>query len=91
MGIFDETPKQKWNFINHEYEPYETPDEWVVPLVCRDMDLLVNCANCGKQLIYGETFTSKAIHNITGLGFGVCSDCYAIERELDEIERKHHA
>ena len=42
---------------------------------------IVNCPQCGKELPYGETYTSKEIHNWVGLGYGVCEECYEKECE----------
>ena len=39
----------------------------------------MNCPHCGKELPYGETYTSKEIHNWVGLGYGVCEECYEEE------------
>ena len=72
---------RKWNYETHEYEPYKIPDEWNVPLITYDMEEIVNCPHCGKELKYGETYTSKEIHNRIGFGFGVCSECYEEEWE----------
>ena len=73
---------RKWNFETHTYEPFEIPDSWNCELYAGDnMDLLVNCPNCGIELPYGETYTSKQYHNSFGMGYGVCEDCY--EKECD--------
>lgn len=67
---------QKWNYEKHKYEPYEVSDEWNCELYTEDMNELVNCPHCGKQLKYGDTYTSMEIHNHIGLGYGVCEKCY---------------
>lgn len=71
----------KWNYETHEYDPIEVPDEWNIPLYTDDMGKIVNCPQCGKELPYGETYTSKEIHNWVGLGYGVCEECYEKECE----------
>lgn len=71
----------KWNVKKHTYEPYEIPDEWNSPLYCEDMTKVVNCVQCGMKLSYGETYTSKEVHNGIGLGYGVCEKCYQEEWE----------
>jgi len=72
---------RKWNYEKHEYEPYEIPDEWNCLLYSDDMEEVVNCPHCGKEIEYGETYTSLEFHNMFGLGFGVCEECY--EKEWD--------
>lgn len=69
----------KWNFKKHEYEDCIIPDEWNVPLYSADMDEIVNCPHCGKEIKFGETYTSRQFHNFVGLGYGVCETCYAKE------------
>lgn len=66
----------KWNYKTHKYDDYEVPDDWNVVLYSDDMEEVVNCPHCGKELLYGKTYTSKEIHNSFGLGFGVCEQCY---------------
>lgn len=70
---------QKWNREMRKYTPYEVPGNWHCPLTCNDMQELVNCASCGKKLLYGDTFTSMEIHDDIGVGYGVCGECYSEE------------
>lgn len=69
----------KWNYEKHEYETYYVPDEWNVTLWSPCLLELVNCAHCGKELTYGDSYTSFEIHNHAGLGYCVCEDCYKKE------------
>ena len=78
---------RKWNYQKREYEPYEVPDDWKVSLWESDMDTVVNCPHCGRQLTFGECYTSREIHNKFGMGFGVCGDCYEQEWERDRQYR----
>ena len=72
----------KWDYANGEYVPHRVPAEWKVSLCEADMDNIVNCASCGKELPYGETYTSMEIRT-AGMGFGyaVCDECYNKETE----------
>lgn len=75
---------QKWNYETHEYEPFESPA--INPkMYSEDMDELVDCANCGKELTFGATYTSRTIHNHVGFGYGVCEDCY--QKEMEEAKK----
>jgi len=67
---------RKWNNNKKIYEPYQVPNTWKVSLYEIDMDKIVNCANCGKELKFGECYTSKTIHTEIGMGYGVCEECY---------------
>lgn len=77
---------QKWNFVERVYKPYQVPGDWRCPLMA-ELDAKVNCANCGKEVVYGDTLTSRTIHNHIGLGFPVCESCYSQERE-EELASK---
>ena len=44
-----------------------------------DLEEIVNCAQCGKELKYGDCYTSLEIHTDMGMGFAVCEDCYEEE------------
>jgi len=69
---------RKWNYETHTYEPFESPAKHIC-FMTENMDDPTDCANCGKTLPFGDTYTSKTIHTPAGLGFPVCSDCYEIE------------
>ena len=70
---------RKWNYERHDYEPHRIPAEWNVSLFESDMEKIINCAHCGKELPWGATYTSREIHNAMGFGYGVCDRCYEEE------------
>ena len=78
----------KWNYKKHTYEPYEVSDKWNCKLYSEEMEETVNCPHCGKEIRYGDSYTSLEIHNDMGFGFAVCEKCYEKEwlrrREGDE-------
>lgn len=74
----------KFNYQKHDYEDYEVPDHWNCKVYSNEMDLIVNCPQCGKELRYGECYTSLEIHTKLGMGYGVCSGCYESERKRKE-------
>jgi hypothetical protein len=74
---------QKWNPATHKYEPYEVPDGILLPLYSEDMTLITQCAECFKELHYGDSYTSKFIHNHIGLGYPVCEECNL--KEFSEV------
>lgn len=43
------------------------------------MKEIVNCPHCGKELEYGNCYTSLEIHTEMGFGYGVCEKCYEEE------------
>lgn len=63
-----------WNELKQEYEPYELPEG--SSCYESDMDKVVSCACCGKKVVYGNTYTSHAIHTPVGFGYAVCGECY---------------
>ncbi len=69
---------EKWNYETKSYDPVLIADS--CSLYEEDMDTVVTCPHCGNDLVFGEGYTSREIHNAYGLGYSVCQDCY--EEEL---------
>ena len=46
-----------------------------------DMDKVVPCADCGRDIKFGESHTSRTILTQKGLGFPICESCYKNEWE----------
>ena len=67
---------QRYNEKKHIYEDYEVSDDWNVKLMTNDMDEIVNCCQCGKEIRFGDCYTSMQVHNALGLGYAVCKNCY---------------
>ena len=70
---------QRWNFNTREYEPYSVPADWNCKTYSVDMDEIVNCPHCGRQVAFGECYTSRQIHTEHGFGYAVCESCYEDE------------
>lgn len=81
---------QKWNFKKQEYEEYNLPYKATTYQI--SMSVIITCAACSKELLYGNGYTSRTIHTEHGMGYAVCSNCYQQERAEEirnkEIERK---
>lgn len=77
---------QKWNCKKHEYEDYEIPDNWNVKTYSRDMKEKINCAQCGRKIAIGDSYTSLEVHTNIGLGYAVCEKCYAKEWKRKETK-----
>ena len=67
---------KKWNTLKRDYEPYEVPDSWKLPLYSEDMDEVINCVNCGCSMLYGNGYTSRRYLNDSGFGYYECEKCY---------------
>lgn len=67
---------RRWSESEHRYMPYVVPDDWHVSTYETDMTKLVNCAQCGRELPFGECYTSYQVHTPIGMGYAVCGDCY---------------
>lgn len=67
---------QRWDEKERQYRPYEVPDDWHVTTYETDMDTTVNCCQCGREVHFGETFTSMQVHTRYGIGYAVCDRCY---------------
>lgn len=73
---------RKWNYKANRYDPYEIPDDWNVSIV--------NCAECGKPIMFGQEYTGRKIHMPSGMRYFVCKDCYDKETE-EELRTLHEA
>lgn len=73
---------RKYNEKTKTYEPYSVPKEWNCLVHTTNMSEVVNCARCGKLLMFGNGYSSMQIHNDYGLGYTVCVECH--EKEWQE-------
>lgn len=81
----------RWDPFLHRYFDYEPPvkngnyTQWD-----DDMDMIIHCPQCGKQLRFGDGYTSKEIYEGTlkMFAFSVCTDCYNEELERWLLARK---
>ena len=72
----------RWDYDARCYNPVIFPDNWVCTTFANDMNMEINCANCGIVTKVGNTYTSMEIHEQTfGFGFFICENCYNAERE----------
>jgi len=70
----------KWNYRTGRYEPVVLPKG--AALTGR-YDEHIQCAQCSRFIQYGQSFVSKEVHSIAGMGYAVCCDCYC-----DEFDRR---
>jgi len=63
----------RWNYQKCEYESYELPLRSMA--YSEDMEEIIQCAQCGKYIKYGESYTSLEIHTDIGIGYMVCDEC----------------
>lgn len=71
----------KWNYAKHEYEEMILPDDWTCKTYSGNMLEMINCPHCGKKIKFEDAFVSLEFHTESGLGYGVCDDCYEQEWE----------
>ena len=71
---------RRWNYEKHIYEPYQASENAATYM--EDLDSFVDCAECGKKIRFGCSYTSLRIHTpIFGMGYAVCEECYKKEWE----------
>lgn len=75
---------RKFNVKTDKYEDFYIPVE---AAIYEDLDTRVRCAECGRELYFGDCYTSLVIHNPIGFGYGVCLQCYTLEREQERFRR----
>lgn len=73
---------EKWNYETNKYDAYKLPEKAMV--YTDNMEEMCQCASCGKEMVFGDGYTSLEIHTDLGLGFIVCSNCYE-----QEFQRKY--
>ena len=73
----------RWVPERSEYRDWHVPDG--ASVCADDFSTAVECAECGCWLAFGESYTSRLIHNDLGFGYAVCPSCYEAEfREMGE-------
>ena len=60
---------KKWNYETHKYDDYLVPSDKILKTYSDNMDEIVNCCQCLKEMKFGEGYTSKEVHTPV-LGFG---------------------
>ncbi len=78
----------KWNYETKSYDPYTPDPSWVIGFYSTDMDELINCAQCGKEIKFGDGYTSREIHTPVGMGYSVCESCYEEEYNRESIQER---
>ena len=81
---------RRWDEGARAYQPYHVPDGWKLLCYSADMEEPCNCALCGREMTYGEGYTSLQVHTPTGFGYTVCRDCH-FDVELPARFRPHGA
>ena len=76
---------RKWDERKKAYEPYDVPDEWHVTTFESDMNERVNCAQCGREISFGDSYTSMQVHSPIGFGYAVCEDCYHLKEWPERV------
>lgn len=81
---------RRFNPFTKEYDLHTVPLDWKVIIYHDNLDININCASCGKELRYGDSFTSLEIHNKLGMGYCVCEECYKREweRQTKAVSRR---
>lgn len=75
---------QKWNFKAEKVYDYDLPEG--ACLYSLDTDKVIACAQCGRKITFGNSYTSREIYTEDGLGYAVCEQCH--EKEWQEERRK---
>lgn len=75
----------KWSPLIKKYIPYMVHND--ASFFEEDMDKIVKCAECNRDIEYGDCFSSRLIHTRMGYGYAVCPKCH--EEEIREEFRIH--
>lgn len=66
----------KYNHTIRRYYMVTIPGEWKISQYENDMNTVVNCVSCGKEIRFGDGYISRRYHDAMGFGFCECADCY---------------
>lgn len=75
-------PAKKWDPAKREYKDCEIPAR---AYTGADLYDFVECAQCGKKVLFGDCYTSLYIHTVSGFCYAVCGKCH--EQEIREEEK----
>ena len=70
---------QKWDPAKQKYQDYFVPEDKKLKTYSLDMDEIVNCCQCLKEMRFGDGYTSLEVQTEGGFGYCVCEDCYNAE------------
>ena len=76
---------QKFSRVDHKYHDYYVADKYNLKTFTLDMDEIVNCCQCMKEMRFGDGYTSMEVHTEIGFGYCVCYDCYQ-----EEMKRRYN-
>lgn len=71
----------RWDYISKTYQKYMIPAEWKVATYSEDMEEKVNCCQCGKEIKFGDSYSSQEIQTQMGFGYATCEKCHEEEME----------
>jgi len=80
----------KWDFEKHEYEQVENPYASTITFDADDDQEEIQCANCGKRILRGESMVSKQWHDNIGFGYPVCEECHIAEWDKWNSEKERN-
>lgn len=84
----------KWNPLTHKYDAYYVPADKKLVFYDDNLDDIVNCCQCLKEMKYADSYTSLEVHTENGMGYAVCESCYSQEiarkEKLTRHEEQHH-
>ena len=73
---------KKYNREIKKYDSYQIPLHWKCVVWENNMNTIINCANCGKEIIVGSSYNSQEIFEDNGwFSYLICFDCYQQEYE----------
>lgn len=78
----------RWNYTLKKYDVVDLP-EGNYKFYSSDMNEVINCPHCGKELKFGDAYTSYEFQSqVFSFGYGVCEECY--KKEVEEKRLHEH-
>lgn len=71
----------KWDNDGQRCIQHSVPESWHITIIEPNLGNKCNCASCGKEMTFGEGYTSRIYQTAHGFGYCVCKDCYYKEED----------
>lgn len=77
--------KVRYDLKKKKYtDRYTVPDDQLIVVTTMDMKLLCNCAECGRAVLYGDTWSSHVWYDESGVwSLPVCRACHEAEIKME--------
>lgn len=80
---------QRFDMNIMDFVPYEIPEGYKSVTYETNMKQLINCASCGRQMRYGDSYRSWRYVDCYHVPYSICNECRLGEQESREYIRQY--